>query len=85
MMEGMDGLELCELILRTHPYMPTVLLTAYQDFSLCRHAMRRKLVRDVVPWSEFGENPEQFTDSILELARSYVSQRKHPAEMTHEE
>ena len=75
MMEGMDGLELCELILDEKPALPIVLLTAYQDFSLCRHAMREKLVHDVVPWTEFGEDPQRFSATILALAR-----RPAPAE-----
>jgi CheY-like chemotaxis protein len=70
MMEGMDGLELCELILERRPNLPIVLLTAYPDFALCRHAMREGLVRDVVPWSEFGENPVAFGAEIVEFARS---------------
>jgi CheY-like chemotaxis protein len=69
MMQGMDGLELCELILKRRPSMPIVLLTAYPDFALCRRAMREGLVKDVVPWAEFGENPAAFGAAIVDFIR----------------
>lgn len=72
MMEGMDGLELCELLLARRPTLPIVLLTAYPDFALCRHAMREGLATDVVPWTEFGESPAAFGLAIVKLARGLV-------------